>query len=326
MKMNAQFLSSLLGKYRSHASDAPDPMARLADRYSQFKSTSPMDLAAVATSLALGSYDDLDPLALKAIRDTSPNFNPDSLDAYSDAQLTGIVNSAKGKYFEYLVVEKLNSGQAVGDVALPAGYQAQLADSMNQPGWDLRIVDEDGAVSQLLQLKATESIGYIHDTLTRYPDIVILTTDEVANGVSANGMVLDSHIAETDVEEAVRTAIDQAGDGFLEQFADAFDPLLPLLVIATTQGYQVIVNQQSVADALEVAKARATRSLIAGGAGAAAKVAAHSLWVAIPVAMLAGWLFDRSQNIDDLVAAIRKHNQILAHRKDFYLALASRGA
>ncbi len=47
-------------------------------------------------------------------------------------------------------MEHLNSGD------LPYGFNAELAISATQPGWDIRVLDENGQVSELLQAKATE--------------------------------------------------------------------------------------------------------------------------------------------------------------------------
>jgi hypothetical protein len=39
----------------------------------------------------------LDGLAVQAIRDTNPAFDPDALHSYSEAQWLGMVNAAKGQ-------------------------------------------------------------------------------------------------------------------------------------------------------------------------------------------------------------------------------------
>lgn len=324
----AQYLDRLIPKYERFrpGNDSFDPMGDLVQRYRQYKNSLPIDLAAVATSLTLDSGMEIDPLALKAIQDTNPNFNPDKLGDYSSEELMGIVNSAKGKYFEYLVVENLNAGETVGDVTLPDGYQAALAGSMNQPGWDLRIMDENGRAAELLQLKATASSGYIHDTLERYPDIVILATDEVANGMPHDSTVLDSNISEAELEKTINGTLAGHQTGFLGEFWDSFNPLIPLLVIAGTQGYQVAVNKQRVSSALEVAKARAARGLVAAGVGAVFKAITDSLIISIPAGLLAGWYFDRGQNIDGLVEAIRNSNKKMLSRSEFYRNLANRDA
>ena len=50
----------------------------------------------------------------------------------------------------------------------------------SQPGWDIQILNADGTVDQVLQAKATESVSYVKEALEKYPDIEIVTTEEVA--------------------------------------------------------------------------------------------------------------------------------------------------
>lgn len=324
--MHARFLEAMLSRYRNNRSHSVDPMGDLLTRYRQYKNTRPLDLAAVAISLGEqpDSSEAMDPLALQALRDTNPNFDPDLVGSYSDEEWMGIVNSAKGKYFEYLVVEELNAGGTVGDLTLPEGYTAKLATSMTQPGWDMQIVDGHGDTAELLQLKATESVGYIHDTLERYPDISILTTGEVAHDLGPNEMVIDSKMTEADLERAINISAESLDHGYLDQFWDSFNPLLPLLIIAATQGYQIAVNKQRVGNAMEVAKARAARGMVASAAGAVVKVVSGSWLASAMGAVTAGMFFDRSQNIDELVEALKSRNRLLAARATHYQALIAR--
>ena len=172
-------LEHLRKKY-TEKSEGKDPLFAFHDafkRYSICKKQSLIDLTVVAANLSpqiFWSSENVDPLLLQALADTNPNFDPNLLHQFSDEQLMGIINSSKGKYFEYLVTDKLNAGEIVGDVSLPDGYHAAMSDSLTQPGWDLQITNEHGQVADYLQLKATNSISYIHETLERYPDITIL--------------------------------------------------------------------------------------------------------------------------------------------------------
>ena len=320
------YLEALLGRYGKYKSDAIDPMGDLLDRYREYKNARALDLAAVALSLGIqpDSSDALDPLALKALHDTNPNFDPSNVGSYSDQEWMGIVNSAKGKYFEYLVVDALNSGGTVGDLTLPDGYSAHLATSMTQPGWDMQILDQHGETAELLQLKATESVGYIHDTLVRYPDISILTTGEVAHGLGPNDMVIDSRMSEDDLERAINSTAVGLDHGYLDEFWDNFHPLMPLLAIVVTQGYRVVMDKQSVTSAIEVAKARVARGLVASGVGALAKTLSGSWIVSALGAVTAGMFFDRAQNIDELVSAMKSRNRLLKARTNHYHALAAR--
>ena len=163
-----------------------------------------LTLAAASAEVLLDhGIDDIDPRLVEAIRVTNPSLSDEHLFGLSGEELQGAVNTAKGKYFEYLVADRLNAGEQVGPVLLPDGYHAVLADSLNQPGWDMRIVGPDGATADYLQLKATDSAGYIQEALHRYPDIEILATHEVAH----SGLVLDSGITENDLHDQVSSAL-----------------------------------------------------------------------------------------------------------------------
>lgn len=186
----------------------------------------------------------IDPLLLRAIRDTNPSLEEHRLLALSGDALQGAVNTAKGKYFEYLVAQKLNAGEQVGPLLLEPGQAAVLAESMNQPGWDLRIVGEDGNTVDYLQLKATDSVGYIKSALERYPDIQILATDDVAH----SGLVLDSGITDVDLREHVGAAIDVVDNSLAESFWEHFHPLLPLVAMALYEGHRLAVGAQSMDD------------------------------------------------------------------------------
>ena len=75
---------------------------------------------------------------------------------------------------------------------------------------------------------------------------------------------------------------------------------------------------------MEVAKARVARGLVAGGVGAVLKAASGGWLVAALGAITAGMFFDRSQNIDELVNALRRQNRLLASRVRHYQALVQR--
>jgi hypothetical protein len=140
--------------------------------YSTKRKQSLIDLVVDAANLAHTIRDDAsrlnDPLVAAAIRDTNPTF--DFSNPPTGQALEGAVNAAKGKYFEYLVVDRLNNGERVGDVVLPDGFTAKVAESMTQPGWDIQILDHNSRVADYLQLKATDNAGYIREALDRYPE------------------------------------------------------------------------------------------------------------------------------------------------------------
>jgi len=266
-------------------------------RYVVSKKQSLIDLTVVAASISPQVFSDaadIDPLLELAIHETNPNFEPSRIFDFTNEEMTGILNSAKGKYFEYLVTDRLNAGKQVGDVILPDGYEAVMADSLNQPGWDLQILDAQGNVSDYLQLKATNSIGYIRDTLEKYPDIKILATDEIAD--RANGLVLDSDITEESLNEQISSAIDALDPSLASDLLSAFNPLLPLVFIVATEGYRVSVGKYSLNEAIESTRYRAERSMVATGIGAVV-YAIGGGWLALPASFISGSVYNHYREL-----------------------------
>jgi len=261
-------------------------------RYLISKQQSLIDLTVTAANLTpqiFFEHKNIDPLIEKAIKETNPNLDPSTLSSLSDHELTGILNTAKGKYFEYLVTDKLNSGETVGDLHLPEGYQAVMASSVTQPGWDIKILDDHGHLSDYLQLKATNSLSYIHATLERYPDITILSTDEVAE--RANGLVLDSGISEDMLREQVSSAINDLEPSVTDDFLEAFNPLMPLVFILASEGYRLSIGEHSITTSINSARFRAERSITASGVGSLV-YALGGGWLTLPATFIGGAIYD----------------------------------
>lgn len=235
--------------------------------------------------------EDIDPLLLKAVYDTNPSLNETRLFGLDDDALQGAINTAKGKYFEYLVVEKLNSGEQMGPLLLQDGQRAVLAESFTQPGWDLQIVDSKGAVVDYLQLKATDSVGYVKEALERYPDFQILATREVND----SHLVLDSGLSDQTLQEHVREAVEAAEASVTELFLDYFSPLIPLAAIATLEGCRVAVGRQSI-DSFKLALARRGQRIVVAKLAGAMVYALDGGLLAIPAAFAGGLWFDRTIN------------------------------
>lgn len=145
----------------------------------------------------------------------------------SDEQLEGLVSGIKGKLFELRYANYLNDGH------LPDGYRAELAPSATMPGWDLIVVDSNNLVDQELQLKATESVEYVQKALERYPDINVVTTEEVYNQLAMKGIaenIIDSGISNEELTNVVKDSLELSPNEI--QWGP---PLIPLLLI----GYSV---------------------------------------------------------------------------------------
>ncbi len=278
-------------------------------RFLKLNRESLLDVAMSAASVqvsAVTSPDDFDPLLLKAIHDTNPSLAEAGLFSLGGEPLQGAVNTAKGKYFEYLVAERLNQGGQVGPLVLQDGQKAVLAESMTQPGWDLQIVDEHGSVVEYLQLKATDSVGYIRSALERYPDIEILATSDVSD----SGLVLDSGISDHQLREQVGEAIDAVDVPLSELFLDHFHPLLPLAAMALYEGYHLKIGAQSF-DTFKLALARrGQRIVVTQLIGAAVYGLGGGLW-SVPIAFAGGLVFDRTINQQAMADAYASHRERL---------------
>ena len=92
----------------------------------------------------------------------------------SQDEIQGFLSGVKGKLFELKYVDHLND-------TLEPGYSAILAESSTQKAWDIQIKGPDDSLIQLIQLKATQSIGYIKETLKTYPNIDVVTLSDLQN-------------------------------------------------------------------------------------------------------------------------------------------------
>lgn len=308
--MPSERLWSLSRKYAG-AGDEPagEAFQRAFSRFIKANRESLLDITVAAASAHIGLGDapeDVDPLLLQAIYDTNPSLMETHWFSLDEDAMQGAVNTAKGKYFEYMVVEKLNQGEQVGPLLLQPGQSAVLAESMTQPGWDMRIVDEHGAVVEYLQLKATDSVGYIRTALERYPDIEILATGEVAH----SGLVLDSGISDQTLRAHVGAGVDAADVSLSESFLDYFNPLLPLAAMALYEGYRLSVGTQSM-DAFKLALARRSQRMVATQLVGATVYALGGGYLAIPVALAGGFIFDRTINQEAMMTAYQSHRSRL---------------
>ena len=116
---------------------------------------------------------------MEAIRDRFPalsnaNFQEisDHMSTYDPEQLFGVMNVVKGKLFERLVAHYENQDHD--------HWQAILHDDESYPGSDITFVNDETGQSLEVSLKATDNPAYIESSLLRYPDVPILTTEEVS--------------------------------------------------------------------------------------------------------------------------------------------------
>ena len=198
----------------------------------------------------------------------------DIIEDADDTELAGLISGIKGKLFEMRYVDFLNDGH------LPDGYEAVLAESATNPGWDIAILDNNGITVNELQMKATDSVDYIKTALERYPDIDIVTTEEVYNSVVMHEFadnVINSGISNEELTSVVTETLE----------SDSVDmdwglPVIPMLLI----GYSVYKKESlsSFEKGTEFGD-RYIQSYISYIAGGAVAVITNTWWLGLIASM-----------------------------------------
>jgi thiazole synthase ThiGH ThiG subunit len=116
--------------------------------------------------------------------------------------MVGHVSNIKGIVFEQQVVDALNE----------QGVDAVMFEETNHPITDIAIMS-DGDIAAEMQLKATDNVSYINETLAEHPDVPIIVTSEIADKMD-HPMVIDSGIDNAELTHAVTETLAQ------EQMAD----------------------------------------------------------------------------------------------------------
>ena len=220
-----------------------------------------LELAALASELStdsivnLGLEPDLNPDILRAFELQYPNVDLASLQGRSEDALQAFVNGVKGKYFEVLVEKRLNAGETLGELKLLPGQVASLADSPNQPGWDLKITGDGGEVFERIQLKATEDMGYIKKALEEYPDFRVAVTADI-DGIADE--IIQTDITNESLEKLAEGQIEELGERALANIIDksaefALDmvPILPAFMITVTEGRAVLTGSATLEMSLQ---------------------------------------------------------------------------
>jgi len=128
-----------------------------------------------------------------------------------DRSVTGHISNIKGILFEQQYVQSLHM----------QGIDASLFDLTNYPNVDISIFEGGETVSEI-QLKATDSVSYINETVYDNPDITVVLTSEVASGFE-NDQIVDSGISNFDLTSQVSDTL-FSGRGYSDEFGDVSCP------------------------------------------------------------------------------------------------------
>jgi hypothetical protein len=194
----------------------------------------------------------------------------------SPEELQGFTSAIKGKLFEIQYVEDLNSGQ------LPTGYEAFLADSPVQKGWDIGIRGPNEELVEVFQLKATDSVNLVKKAIETYPDIDVVTTSELESQLlmhaaeMGDAEAIASAISDEDLTVIVENVVSSTGDNL--DFPDMGFPAISLVLIAfsTYSEQDAGIYQRSYSFGQ-----RATKSMIAYGVGGILAGITNIWWIGV---------------------------------------------
>lgn len=223
-----------------------------------------------------------------------------------DAALNGIVQAVKGKLFEVEYVDWLNDGH------LPEGATAELAGSPTQEGWDIAIKDSHGDAIEHLQLKASESIGYIKDALTAHPEIDVVTTHEVFQHLDGSG--LEDHVTVSEISNN-HLAGHIEDQMHAAELTPEFDlPLIAFGIIALQTYKRYKRGQISGSQAIQTAVKRGWRSLLCRGAGYASLLISHEPIIGLPVSVLTRTTFSRFDVQKQFISLLEQYRAVVRRR------------
>ena len=206
----------------------------------------------------------------------------------SAEQIEGYVNNTKGKYFEVLVAERLNAGETVGELQLGPGQEASLAKSLNQPGWDLKIVDQNGETVEQIQLKATEDLSYVKNALDKYHGIKVAVPEELD---SESADLIPTDISHAMLEETTEEQLGELSEDAISNAVDiaaelALDliPVTSALIIGVTEGRRYLMGKAALRDSMRDGGKRLGRASAYSAIGSALSSTGLGL-AAIPIVM-----------------------------------------
>lgn len=215
--------------------------------------------------------------------------------------LTGFISGVKGKLFEQQYVEYLNDGN------LPDGYEAVLAESATQAGWDIAIEGENGEIASVLQAKATDSVSYVQDAIDQYPNIDVVTTEEVYSHLVMSSIsegITNSSISNAELVDALKNTVDAS-----ELTMDFTPPVFALAFIAFTSYKDESLTLYQKANNAGERSGKTYLSYLVGGGIAAIT---NTWWLGVLGSVCSRILSDsgsRKYQTYETMKAIEKHNQ-----------------
>ena len=101
-------------------------------------------------------------------------------------QKMGVISGVKGKLFEIKVKDHLDNEFA------SQGLEVELAENVNQKGWDLVVKDQSNEPINYFQVKCSDNIDYITTSIEKYPEFIHIVPEDVYK--SSNTLIDNQNI------------------------------------------------------------------------------------------------------------------------------------
>ncbi len=151
------------------------------------------------------SFDNNEELVIDALRRSIPKLKEatnaeiaEYIQSKNPDQLVGLQNNVKGIYHELRFAKAENADADE--------YVAELFESTNHPGADIRITNTLTGEIKDVQLKATDYLAYIKQHNQKYENIEVFATDEVA---SQDDDITSTGITNKELNEDVATTFEK---------------------------------------------------------------------------------------------------------------------
>ena len=188
--------------------------------------------------------------------------------------------------------DRLSAGERVGEIELLPGQVARLAESPTQPGWDLRIENEDGSVAELIQLKATESMAYVKSALDEYPGIRVAVPSEVDDSTD---QVLGTDISNEQLELVTKTQMEELGEGMAEDLLDkgaelAADsiPFVSMITTGVIEGRNLLAGRSTLQESLSRGARRIGKAAVYDAIGTVSGIGPGMIAVRVAESRISG--------------------------------------
>lgn len=270
-----------------HASKRGAPRAPWADATRRAREVSTAAVLVQGAGLSLdelhdAAIDDLPAEIAEPLARVAPSFDISTIADYPPAALEGLGNAVKGALFELEVADAVLQG----DLELPEGVEAiRLVEDFGTPGFDAQLLDGDGLVIDVVQLKTSQTADIIAEHLERYPAIdQVWTSHEAAADAREHGAtgVVDTGISDSHLDALVHDGLVDQATTSVGEVIDEFIPQLTYAIIAAQASWQLLQGVPA-NEVLARAKQRAgAATAVSAIAGVAATVTGTDL-VRVPV-------------------------------------------